>query len=440
MPWVVLPGVALAVVVILVLGSRPGKRPSGSSKTRERVAAVEAARPPPALAPPADVDEIASAADIASAEGAAFVVDGAGRRRAAAGGSVPSGAGVVTNGGASRAAIAFGRGARIELGGDTVVARIATSRAAGGDLAFVARGRVTGVAPERSAARPLLLSTPHLDLAASGARFTVDVDRGATRVFVQEGRVRLSGAAEGPPVTVGREHYALADGTGRLVTAPQPRGTALFVVGAATLSTADAQVRARLEGLGLDVKIVVGGAPPENDPLGAALVLISATASARDVGARYRELAVPLITWEAYVLDDLGMTGPAANVEMGVSRTRGRAVVADPAHPLAGGLTGTVQLLSRPGPEAGQGRPPRWRTSWGIPGPAADAIATLPDLPSKAAVFAYERGAPMPGLGAAPARRVSLFMHDGSAPYLTEAGWALFDVAVRWCQQDARGP
>jgi hypothetical protein len=40
----------------------------------------------------------------------------------------------------------------------------------------------------------------------------------------------------------------------------------------------------------------------------------------------------------------------------------------------------------------------------------------------------------MPG-GAAPARRVALFLADNTATILTAAGQALFDAAVQWAGQ-----
>ena len=60
-------------------------------------------------------------------------------------------------------------------------------------------------------------------------------------------------------------------------------------------------------------------------------------------------------------------------------------------------------------------------------------------MPGRAVVFAYERGAPMPGLPAAPARRVGLFLQNYTAEVMSDAGWALFDAAIAWAMRDT-GP
>jgi hypothetical protein len=73
--------------------------------------------------------------------------------------------------------------------------------------------------------------------------------------------------------------------------------------------------------------------------------------------------------------------------------------------------------------------------SFGTPGPQAAWVATVPGNPTRAVVFAYERGMAMPGLAAAPARRVGFFLYDRTPPQLTDAGWATFDAALLWAAQ-----
>jgi hypothetical protein len=51
-------------------------------------------------------------------------------------------------------------------------------------------------------------------------------------------------------------------------------------------------------------------------------------------------------------------------------------------------------------------------------------------------LFAYERGAPMPGLPAAPARRVGMFLQNYTAQVMSDAGWSLFDAAITWAMRD----
>ena len=100
---------------------------------------------------------------------------------------------------------------------------------------------------------------------------------------------------------------------------------------------------------------------------------------------------------------------------------------------MAAGLNGVTGLL-----ELGEKPVLRrlLRMTYGAPGPHAQVVAVWPSVPSRAMVFAYEKGAPMPGLTAAPGRRVGLFLHDYTAEALNETGWAIFDAAVRWSLRD----
>jgi len=49
----------------------------------------------------------------------------------------------------------------------------------------------------------------------------------------------------------------------------------------------------------------------------------------------------------------------------------------------------------------------------------------------KSPLFAYEKGASMPGI-IAPASRVGFFLKNETASVLNESGWNLFDAAVLW--------
>ena len=94
--------------------------------------------------------------------------------------------------------------------------------------------------------------------------------------------------------------------------------------------------------------------------------------------------------------------------------------IVNAAHPLAAGLSGTVAAVS-----------PAANFTWGIPNANAAVVARPIGQPGRAAIFAYEKGASMPGL-VAPGRRVGFFLEDATASSLTTQGRALFDAAVRW--------
>jgi hypothetical protein len=195
-------------------------------------------------------------------------------------------------------------------------------------------------------------------------------------------------------------------------------------------------VRDRLQALGFEARIRGAGAPTPEELREASLVLISSTAWSFDVNTQYRDVALPVISWEPSLFDDMGMTGPEESGECDAVKATGEAIIKDPSHPLAAGLAGTVQLVSRaPMAHNGRGRQKLMMT-YGVPGPHAAWIATWPGEPTHALVFAYERGAPMPGLAAAPGRRVGLFLWNDTPTTLTDAGWSLFDAAVAWSTQD----
>lgn len=207
---------------------------------------------------------------------------------------------------------------------------------------------------------------------------------------------------------------------------------ALLVVGDRPDGGGDAAVRARLERLGFAVTLRHAKDLTPDDPRGKAVVLVSSTSRATDgfdVSAHLvralRDSEVPLLVWEPILFHRLGMIPRGENkTDWAADRGLWDVVIADPSHPLAAGLEGRVRVAE--GPD---------QLSWGRPRGDAAKVAHLEGNPSQAAIFAYDRGATMPGR-TAPARRVGFFLFDETAARLTRDGWKLFDAAVRWCQED----
>jgi hypothetical protein len=160
-----------------------------------------------------------------------------------------------------------------------------------------------------------------------------------------------------------------------------------------------------------------GRAAAAADAPGKAVVVISSTVRPNDVGTRFRGSIAPIVTWEAQLFDDLGLTGSAGG--NGMAR-QSRITIMTPAHPLAAGLSGLINVTTAP-----------TALAWGKPSASAARIARLPGNASRFTIFGYERGAAMVGL-TAPARRVGLFLGDTAATILTPDGAALFDAAIRW--------
>ena len=201
-----------------------------------------------------------------------------------------------------------------------------------------------------------------------------------------------------------------------------PSGRALLVVGQVPLRPGDLAVKERLEKLGFGV--VPRLATDARETPGWALVAVSSTALADDlmemaarIRARFRALPVPVLVWEPRLYDEFDMIAGSVYGEDWGTRPTGRVRIEAPGHPLAAGLTGTVEVGPAP-------------LSFGrVPG----AVATIEGEPDLAALFAYEAGATMPGGSKAPARRVGIFLFNATAAGLTDAGGRLFDAAVRWC-------
>ena len=209
------------------------------------------------------------------------------------------------------------------------------------------------------------------------------------------------------------------------LSSPAAPRTALVVSqakAAPEIIAADAKMRERLEALGFTVTLV-----DQRDPASAAdgkdLVVITSGVSAHGLEGKYKSVAVPVITWESYILPHMGMTAKRQEVDFGTAEGKFRYLwLVNAPHPLSGGLpAGMVNVVQRGGP-----------MNWGRPGPGAIVIATFPGELDKSPLFAYEKGATMDGENLAPARRVMLFLDNASFPGLNEAGLKLFDAAVLW--------
>lgn len=183
----------------------------------------------------------------------------------------------------------------------------------------------------------------------------------------------------------------------------------------------DEKLREYLQARGWQVTLAHQSVDPAQG-VGFDLVVISSTVAAKDVQTGWRQLPVPLLTWENDFLDDLAMTGKRHDTDFGeVAKERHLWIVNAP-HPMAGGVSaGVANVYQR---QAGM--------SWGRPGLGAVTIATVYGQPEKAAIFGYEKGATMDYESLAPARRVMFFLGNDSFTNLSPVGLQLFDAAVDW--------
>jgi hypothetical protein len=211
----------------------------------------------------------------------------------------------------------------------------------------------------------------------------------------------------------------------------QARG-ALLVTSSTTLGAGDAAVRTRLQNLGFTVTVLAASkatAVTGAEADGKALVLISSTITATNVAAKFRNSAVPVVTWEFDLLDDQGMTGTVSGTDFGTFATaQTQLAISNASHPMAAGLSGNVTVVTTAS-----------TFTWGKPNANAVKIATLTTDATKSVIFGYDAGAAMPGLEA-PARRVALFMMDTTAGSFSANGGALFDAAVKWAVETNTAP
>lgn len=152
------------------------------------------------------------------------------------------------------------------------------------------------------------------------------------------------------------------------------------------------------------------------------LVIISSTVGSQDFEGKYKDVKVPLLTWENDILDDLRFTGRHKELDFGEVEKEHYIWIVNAPHPLAAGLPAGINSVYRKDQPMG----------WGKPGLGASIIATMPGQPDKAIIFGYEKGATMDYDFLAPARRVMLFLDNKTFPLLKENGIKLFDAAVKW--------
>jgi hypothetical protein len=220
--------------------------------------------------------------------------------------------------------------------------------------------------------------------------------------------------------TAGTEN-ASGGGEGGAASTPSCTGNALFVVGSEPLTRGDSAILDRLRGLGFVVSIISATMVTTVSAQDMDFCFVSRSVRSPDVMASFRDQPVGLFVTEYNLYSSLGMTENVTAASGGDTLESTQLSIVDPTHPLAAGFSGTVTILT-----AGKGQ-----YGFGVPGSGAALVANLIDEPQGAAVFGYERGAPMFGL-VAPARRVGYFLDIQASTRLTDDGWTLFDAAVKW--------
>lgn len=211
-------------------------------------------------------------------------------------------------------------------------------------------------------------------------------------------------------------------------TSPSPaaKGKKLFFVSNRKSKEIENDVLAEKELKTLGFDVTVGNHDdPASKADGSDLIVISSTVSAHVLWDRYRDVKIPIMTWEPFELEHLRMAGLSKDVDWGENEQDEQVVVwlVNAPHPMQAGL---ANGLSMPWSESVK------VMSWGRPSPAAQIIATIPGDPHKALIFGYEKGAGMDYNFPAPARRSFFFLTNDTVKNLGPDGWKLFDAEALW--------
>ena len=170
--------------------------------------------------------------------------------------------------------------------------------------------------------------------------------------------------------------------------------------------------------LGFDVEIHSSAEAQPLDVSGVVAVVIGEALSSGSMSDFYRDVAIPLVICESYILDEMKFSpdGTSYNGTDDMSL-----VIVDPDHPIAGGLTGTVEVTSQVAQIV---------SSPDVQGDV-NIIATT-EISGEASIFTYETGAldiegvPVPG------PRVFVFLHENNTEFVTDDGWGLIERSVLW--------
>jgi hypothetical protein len=185
-----------------------------------------------------------------------------------------------------------------------------------------------------------------------------------------------------------------------------------------TNGTGDLAIQNHLQSKGYIVQAMNDETATAGSATGKALVLTSSTVGSGTLGAKFRDVAVPVINWEHLVQDDFSFTR-TNTTDFGTLGGQTTLNIADASHPLAAGLPAGPRTVAATA-----------NFTWGEPGGSPAIIARLSDG-SHPCLYAYETGAAM-NVGTARARRVNLFLQNDTFVALNTDGLKLFDAAVSW--------
>ena len=203
------------------------------------------------------------------------------------------------------------------------------------------------------------------------------------------------------------------------------RGKKLLLVAATSSPTAaiDADIRRHFESLGMTVTMVSDVNPPPAD--GYDLVFLASDVKAKTITGTYRTTSVQVFTTKPWLLDFLGMTGYQPQEDYGEDSKEEQSFLwlINAPNPIQAGFPNGMFMPVKHAIKV---------YNWGRPEPSAQVIAFLPGEPSKAFLFAYEKGVYMDHDFVAPARRIFFGLAPDQFDLLIPDGLKLFDSCAAW--------
>ncbi|GEM_PF-2976466 len=230
----------------------------------------------------------------------------------------------------------------------------------------------------------------------------------------------------GRTTTLGTDSYAY-DQTDRhsatTANASAARNALLAVGGPAALTSRDTWLQQRLIDAGWTVTIGDDDTVTASSASGKQLIVLSESVTQAGIGTKFTSVAVPLISAEPFLYDELGMTGTGTNQggTSGATETQVAVTAAGVQSSLGAGLSAGNATIASSGVDL----------SWGKPAATATVAATIASDATKATLFGYRTGAAMV-TGTAPAPRVGWTHYTGSPTPLNSTAVALFNAAIGW--------
>jgi len=203
---------------------------------------------------------------------------------------------------------------------------------------------------------------------------------------------------------------------------PSASGIIAFISGdAANLKAGDQSVVDQLKAMGYQVQVFHPKAVQPSDVFGKDLIYVSSTVYSNDLNSKLRDIHLPVVNCEPFLMDDFRMTGRRGGREYGSEKNVSYLDIVNNQHPIADGLNmGRVDVYN-----------PADESAWGIPSADATGIAYVQGSSTKMAIFAYEAGDNMMNLQA-PAKRVGFFLRDGGLVKATPEAYQLFENVICW--------